>query len=106
MVVATRYYEEGFLARLGMFDDIRWLFTRSGMRHFIEIKQHTYWDLTLELLSALQIEITKGPQCQVGYILFYLQGQLYELNLGTFNDTFSFPPSMDLSNRQVHREFN
>jgi len=27
MVVATRYYDEGLLARLGMLDDIRWLFT-------------------------------------------------------------------------------
>jgi len=43
---------------------------------------------------------------QARYISFYLQGQLYELNLGTFNNIFSFPPSMDLPNRQVSNEFN
>ena len=31
---------------------------------------------------------------------------MYELNLGTFNSIFGFPPSMDLSHRQVPREFN
>jgi len=36
----------------------------------------------------------------------YLQGQLYELNLGTFNSVFGFPPNMDLLNRQVPYEFN
>jgi len=41
-----------------------------------------------------------------GVISFYLQWQFYELNLGTFNSIFSFPPSMDLSNRQVPWEFN
>ena len=28
------------------------------------------------------------------------------MNLGTFNNIFGFPPSIDLSNRQVSREFN
>jgi len=72
MVVAPRYYDEELLARLGMLDDIRWLFARGGMRHFIEIKENTYWDLTLEFLSALHVEVTRGPQCRIGYISFYL----------------------------------
>ena len=100
MVVATRYYDEELLARLGMLDDIRCLFARGGMGHFLEIKDHTYRDLTLEFLS------TKGPQYQAEYISFYLQGQFYELKLGAFNSIFSFPPSMDLPNRQVPCEFN
>ena len=41
---------------------------------------------------------------QIYIILF--AGQLYELNLGTFKSIFSFPHSMDLSNRQVPLEFN
>ena len=72
MVVATRYYDEDLLAWLGILDDIRWLFTRGGIGHFLGIKEHTYRDLTLEFLSTLYVEVTRGPQCQVRYILFYL----------------------------------
>ena len=89
-----------------MLDDIRWLFVRGGMSHFLELKEHTYRDLTLEFLSTLHVEVTKGPQCQAGYISFYLQGQFYELNLDTFNSIFDFSPSMDIPNRQVPCEFN
>jgi len=49
-----------------MLDDIRWLFARGGIGHFLEIKQHTYRDLTLEFLSALHVKVTRGPQCQAG----------------------------------------
>jgi len=96
--VATRYYDEKLLGCLGMLDDIRWLFTRDSIGHFIEIKEHTYRDLTLEFMSTSHVEVTRGPQCQAGYILFYFQGQFYELNLGTFNSIFGFPPSMNLPN--------
>jgi len=72
----------------------------GGMGHFVEIKENTYWDLTLEFLSTLYVEVTRGPPCQVRYILFYLQGQFYEMNLGTFNSIFGFPPSMDLLNHK------
>jgi len=106
MVVATRCYDEDLLARLGMLDDITWLFTRGGMGHILEIKEHTYQDLTLEFLSTLHVEVTRGPQCQAGYILFYLQGQLYELNLDTLNSIFGFPHNMDLSHCQVPCESN
>jgi len=68
MVVATRYYAEDLLAQLEMLDDIRWLFTRGGMGNFLEIKEHTYRDLTLEFLSTLYVEVTTGPQCQARYI--------------------------------------
>ena len=87
------------MARLGLLDDILWLFARGGMSHFLEIKEYTYKDLTIEFLSTLHTEITKGPQCQAEYILFYLQGQLYELNLSTFNSIFDFSPSLDLPSR-------
>jgi len=50
--------------------------------------------------------VTRGPPCQAGYISFYLQGQLYELNLGTFNNIFGFSPNKDLPNRRIPREFN
>jgi len=106
VVVATRYYDEDLKARLGMLDDIRWLFARGGMSQFLDLREHTYRDLTLEFLSTLHIEVTRGPQCQAGYISFYLQGQLYELKLGAFNSIFSFLPSMDLPNHQVPRKFN
>ena len=68
------------------------------MGHFIEIKEHTYRDLILEFLSTIHVEVTRGPQYQAGYISFYLQGQFYELNLGTFNSIFGFSPRMDLTN--------
>ena len=61
IVVATRCYDEDLLARLEMLDDIRWLFARGGMRYFLEIKEHTYRDLTLEFLSTLLVEVTRGP---------------------------------------------
>jgi len=95
----TRYYDEDLLARLGMLDDIRWLFARRGMGHFSELKEHAYRDLTMEFLSTLNVKVTRRYQCQAGYISFYLPGQLYELNLGTFNSIFGFPPSIDLSHR-------
>ena len=47
MAVASQYYDAELLAHLGMLDDSRWLFARGGMGHFIEIKEHTYRDLTL-----------------------------------------------------------
>jgi len=72
IVVATRYYDEELLDRLGMLVDIRSLFTQGGMGHFLAIKEHTYRDLALEFLSALYVEVTKGPQCQARYISFYL----------------------------------
>jgi len=105
MVVVIWYYDEELLARLGMLDDIRWLFARDSVGHYIEIKEHTYRNLTLEFLGTLHIEVTRGPQCQARYISFYLQGQLYELNLGTFNIIFDFSPCMDLLNWRVPREF-
>jgi len=89
-----------------MLNDIHWLFTRGGMSNFVELKGHTYRELTLEFLSALHVEVTRGPQCQAGYISFRLQGQLYELNLGTFNSIFGFTPNMDLSHHQVLCKFN
>ena len=61
MVVATQYYDEELLARLGMLDDIRWLFARGGMGHFIEIKEHAYRSLTIQFLSTLHVEVTRGP---------------------------------------------
>ena len=105
MVVATRYYHEELLARLGILDDIVWLFVKGSMGHFLKSKEHTYRNLTLEFLSTFHVEVTRGPQCQAGYISFYLQVQFYELNLGTFNSIFDFSPSMDLPNCQVPCEF-
>ena len=61
--MATRYYDEKLLARLGMLYDIRWLFARGGIGHFLEIKERTYRDLTLEFLSILHVGVTRGPQC-------------------------------------------
>ena len=34
IVVAIRYYDEDLLARLGLLDDIRWLFARGGRDTF------------------------------------------------------------------------
>jgi len=72
-----RYYDEDLLARFGMLDDNYWLFARGSMSHFLELKEHTYRDLTLEFLSTLHVKVTRGSQCQAGYISFYLQGHLW-----------------------------
>jgi len=61
MVVATRYYDEELLAWLGMLDDIRWLLATGAMGDFLEIKEHTYRDLTLEFFSTLHIEVAIVP---------------------------------------------
>jgi len=71
MVVATRYYDNDLLARLRMLDDVRWLFARGGMGHFLELKGHMCGDLTLKFLSTLHVAITRGPQCQAGYIVLF-----------------------------------
>jgi len=36
------------------------------MGQLIEIKDHIYGDLTLQLLSTLHVEVTRGPRCQEG----------------------------------------
>ena len=70
---------------MGLLDDIHWLFARGGMGQCLETSEHTYWDLTLEFLSTLHVEVTSGPRCQEGYISFYLNREFYELNLSSFN---------------------
>jgi len=74
IVVPTRYHDEDLLARLAILGDIRWLFARGGMGHFLEMKEHTYRDLTVEFISTLYVGVIRGPQCQAGYISFYLHG--------------------------------
>jgi len=91
---------------MGLLEEIRWLFARGGMEHFIERKDHTYRDLTLEFLSTLHVEVTRCPQCQEGYISFYLLGHFYEFNLGVFNEIFRFPLSLDVTLRAVPCPFN
>ena len=76
------------------------------MEHFIERKDHTYRDLTLEFLSTLHVEVTSGAQCQEGYISLYFLGHFYEFNLGAFNEIFGFPPSLDVTLIAVPHPFN
>ena len=104
-VVTTHYYEE-LLVQMGLLEDIGWLLARGGMGHFIKRKDHTYHDLTLEFFSTLHVEVTNGAQCQEGYILFYLLGPCYELNLGAFNEIFGLSPSLDVTLRKGPRQFN
>ena len=40
------------------------------------------------------------------FIIIYLQGQFYELNLSAFNEIFGFPPSLDVTIRKVSRQFD
>jgi len=47
-------------------------YLHGGIGHFIEMKEHTYQDLTLEFLGTLHVEVARGRKCQAGYILFYL----------------------------------
>lgn len=82
-------------------DDIKWLFARGGMDHFIKMKDHMYKDLTIEFLSALDIEVTWGPRCQESTFPSSYKGNSYELNLSTPNIMFSFSPSLDLPCHQV-----
>jgi len=105
-VVATRCYDENLLVQMGLLEDIRWLFAWSGMEHFIERKDHTYRDFTLQFLSTLHVKVTSGAQCQEGYISFYLLGQFYEFNFSVFSEIFGFPPSLDVTLRAVPRPFN
>ena len=94
------------LNHLGLLDDIRWLFSRDGMDQFLETRDHTYQDLTLEFLSTLHVEVMIDIRCQEGYISFYINRKFCELNLSTFNSMFGFPPSIDLPCRHVPKDFN
>ena len=76
------------------------------MVQLLETLDHTYRDLTLELLNTFHMEITSGPRCQEGYISFYLNMEFFALNLNAFNSIFSFPPSLNLDCHHVPREFN
>ena len=105
-MIATQYYDEELLGQMGLLDDIRWLFARNGMGQFIEMKDHTCHDLTLEFLSTLHVEVTSGAHCQEGYISFCLQGQFYELKSSAFNEIFGFPPGLDVLIRKVTHQFN
>ena len=69
------------------------------MCQFLETRDHNYCDLILEFLGTLHVEVMR-------YISFYLNMELYELNLGAFNSIFDFPPSMDLPYRHVLKNFN
>jgi len=73
MIVATRYYDEELLGHLGMLDDIRWLFA-GGMGHFIEIKEHTYRDLTIEFLSVLSAELLEDINVKLVIFHFIYKG--------------------------------
>jgi len=104
-MVATHYYDVNALNRLGLYD-ICWLFAQGGMDQFLETRDHTYRDVTLEFLSTLHVEVTSGPRFEEGYIFFYLNREFYELNLSAFNNIFGFLPSMDLPYHHVPKEFN
>ena len=76
------------------------------MGQVLEARDHNYRDLTLEFLSALHVDVTSGPQCQEGYLSFYLNRDFCELNLIAFNSMFGFPPNMDLPYRYAPKEFD
>jgi len=48
-------------------------FAKGGIGQFLEIRDHTYHDLTLAFLSTLHVEVMSGPRCQEGYISLYLK---------------------------------
>ena len=76
------------------------------MRQFINTRDHTYKNLTLEFLSTLPPEVTRGLRCQERYISLFLRGDIYELNLSSLNNVFGFSPSLDMPLRHVPQEFN
>ena len=43
-----------------LLDDIRWLFAGGGMGLFLETKDQTYRELTLEFLSTLHVGVRRG----------------------------------------------
>ena len=63
LIVATRYYDEDMLNYLRLLDNIHCLFARGRMGQFLETRDHTYQDLTLEFLSTLHVEVISGPRC-------------------------------------------
>jgi len=77
-------------------DDLHWLVAQGGFGQFLEARDRTYHDLTLKFLSTLHVEVISVPYYQEGYISFYLNRKVYELNLDTFNSIFGFSPSLDL----------
>ena len=96
LVVATYFYDKDLLAQLGLLDDIRWLFTLVGRVNLLKWKTIHIGTSPLKFLSTLHVEVTRGPWCQKGHLLFFLQWEFLELNLSTLNNMFSFPPGSDL----------
>ena len=86
VAVATRYYDEDLLAWLGMLDDIHWLFARGGMSHFLDVKEHTYRDLTLEFVSTLHVKVTSRI-----YIIVFV-GAILRIELRYLQQYFWFSP--------------
>ena len=82
------------------------MFARGGIGEFLENRDYIYFDLTLEFLNTLQVEVMSWPCCQEGYISFYLDREFYELKLTAFNSVFDFSLSMDLTFRHVANDFN
>jgi len=101
----TRYYDEYTLTRLGLLDDIYWLFQRVGMRQFLDVRHHTYRSITLEILSTIHVEILQGHRCNDGLVSFRLNGILHELTLDQFNAIYNLPTNVDHHYRKVPDSF-
>jgi len=61
IIIVTQYFDEDLLTSLGLLDDVRWLFAHGGMGKFLETRDQTYYDLTLEFLRTLNVEVAGGP---------------------------------------------
>jgi len=46
----------------------------GGIGYLIEMKEHTYQDLTLEFMSTLHIELTRGPNVKWDTLHFISKG--------------------------------
>jgi len=103
-VIATQYYDEVLLGQMDLLDDIRWLFVRGGIGQFIEMKDHTYHDLTLNFLVFY---MSRSPvELNVQWVIYHFICKFNELNLCAFNEIFDFLPNLDVTMHKVPRQFN
>ena len=48
----------------------------GGIGYLIEMKEHTYRDLTLELLSTLHVKVTRGSMSSETYFILFARAIL------------------------------
>lgn len=87
-VMSTRWRCDTILIECGLFSDLDWMASNSGMSLFIHMYAKTYKKLTLEFLATFQDKLKQegaNPACN-----FTIQGEFHDVPLTQLCDMFAF----------------